>query len=423
MLCPVTNTMPKPTQKGDLLHYPLDEQHHLSIVQSIDEVDEIWANLAPKDNIFLQNDYLRALEQYPPEKMGFRYLVFYKNDQPIGLAYVQTYFVKMEDSVQNQEAPKGFWAKVKFRLQQWFLKKAVFNVMICGNLVLTGEHGYHFCSSAKLDVQEQASLCNKGIDLLQKLEEKASSKRMHIQMFKDYKSVEHGDTATKQGLAEGRYHEYTIQPSMYMHLPEEWEKYEDYLAAMSSKYRVRAKRAAKKGKDLVKRELSLDEITERCDEIYKLYSNIANSVGFNAYTFHKGYFWALKNYLGERFKLVGLFLDGELVAFYTAIFNGKEMEAHFLGLNYEYNHSHQIYLNILYSLIDMGIYHQMEKIDFARTALEIKSSVGAVAQEMHCYMRHRNRLSSNLIKFIFETLSPEEDWTPRSPFKDMSIVQ
>lgn len=423
MLCSLATSLPQPTQKGDLLHYPLDDEYQLSVVDSIDKVDLSWAAVAPKENIFLQNDYLRALEQHPPQQMGFRYLLFYKENKVIGLAYVQTYFVRMKESVQHQEVPKGWWQRIRYMLQQWFLKKAVFNVLICGNLVLTGEHGYHFISDSGLSKAEQAALAAKGMDLLQKLEEKSQGKRMHIQMFKDYKEIKKEVDPVKDGLNQGHYHEYTIQPSMYMSLPKEWHKFEDYLAAMSSKYRVRAKRAAKKGKELVKRELSLEEITAHCEEIYDLYKNIADNVGFNAYTFHKGYFWALKKHLGDRFKLVGLFLDGEMLAFYTAIFNGKEMEAHFLGLNYDYNRSHQIYLNILYALIDMGIYHQVEKIDFARTALEIKSSVGAVPQEMHCYLRHRNRLSSNLIKFIFETLNPEEDWTPRSPFKDMSIVE
>ncbi len=422
MRCPVTSTMPTPTQKGGLLHYPLDREYEISVTQTIEDVEEAWTDLAPKDNIFLQYDYLRALEQHPPEKMGFRYMLFFKNGKAIGFAYVQTYFVKMEDSVQKQEIPKGWWARLKFRVQQWFIKKAVFNVLICGNLVLTGEHGHHFTEEG-LDPEAEAVLLRKGMDLLQKIEEKKSRKRMHIQMFKDYKEAISGETALKKGLALGRYHEYTIQPSMYMRLPKTWQKFEDYLAAMSSKYRVRAKRAAKKGKALVKRELELEEIAQRCDEIYGLYKNIANNVGFNAYTFHKGYFWALKKHLGDRFKLIGLFLDGELVAFFTTIFNAKEMEAHFLGLNYDYNRSHQLYLNILYSLVDMGIYHQVEKIDFARTALEIKSSVGAVPQEMHCYLRHRNRISNNLIKFVFENLTPQEDWTARSPFKDMSLVQ
>ena len=65
----------------------------------------------------------------------------------------------------------------------------------------------------------------------------------------------------------------------------------------------------------------------------------------------------------------------------------------------------------------------MEIIDFARTALEIKSSVGAVPCDLSIYVRHRNRISGSMMKFIFDYLTPEEEWQPRSPFKDMDIVK
>jgi hypothetical protein len=71
----------------------------------------------------------------------------------------------------------------------------------------------------------------------------------------------------------------------------------------------------------------------------------------------------------------------------------------------------------------MAIYYRMHSINFARTALEIKSSVGAVPCDLSIYLRHRNRISSSVIKFVFEKLTPEEDWQPRSPFKDMDIVR
>jgi hypothetical protein len=187
---------------------------------------------------------------------------------------------------------------------------------------------------------------------------------------------------------------------------------------MNSKSRVRARRALKKGLEIEKRELSVAEIEANIEEIHRLYKLIADGVGFNAFTLHEHYFLALKQYLGEDFKLVGYFLNGKMIAFYTAIFSGEEMEAHFLGLDATTNHSHQTYLNILYDLVRMGIYHQKKVVDFARTALEIKSSVGAVAGDMYCFMRHRNRFSSRLLQFLVARFNPKENWQPRHPFKD-----
>ena len=58
------------------------------------------------------------------------------------------------------------------------------------------------------------------------------------------------DNSRKNGLHPNLgndYKEFSIQPKMILHLREDWTTFEDYLAAMTSKYRVRAKRAFKKG--------------------------------------------------------------------------------------------------------------------------------------------------------------------------------
>lgn len=424
MFCPLTktNALPVPSDSNaSVQKYPLSEEYSICLAKDIDAFATEWDALAPKHNVFLQSQYLHTLQKFPPQKMGFRYMILHKGEKPVGIIYVQTYFVRMADSVKQKEAPTGLWNRFKNSIQQWFINKAVFNVLICGNLILTGEHGYYISDDSLIE-EESIRLVAAAMDLLQDIEEATTKKKVHIQMFKDYPAKATRE-AIKIGLRKANYHKYTIQPCMYMRLPKEWASFDDYTNAMSSKYRVRARRAAKKGAELTKRELTLEEIEANNDRIYELYSNIAGNVGFNAYTFDEKYFLALKKNLGDDFKLVALYLEGKMVAFYTAIFSGNEMEAHFLGMDYEYNREYQVYLNILYNLIDMGIYHQVELIDFARTALEIKSSVGAVPRELDCFVRHRNSLSNGIMKFVFENLTPQEAWEPRSPFKDMSIVE
>lgn len=388
--------------------------------RNISDLKAAWQSLAPKENKFLQYEYLQALEAHPPQGMGFCYLVFYRDKEAVGLAYYQTYYLDMQESVQKELEGEGLLGSLRKKLQQFFLRQAVFNVLICGNLSLTGEHGFYFKEGHG---PKQLAWLQEATDRLQTELELSEQKKYQLQMFKDFAL----DGVTEQNLQpilqqEG-YHRYRIQPGMYMRLPAHWDSFEDYLAEMSSKYRVRAKRAAKKGKDLEWIALELEEILAQEKEIYALYRNISDNVDFNAYAFDEQYFSALKRELGEDMQLVACYLEGRLVAFYTAIFSGQTLEAHFLGLEHSLNRSHQLYLNILYALVRMGIYRKVEKIDFARTALEIKSSVGAVAQEFDCYLRHRNRISSELMKLVFDYLNPKEEWTPRSPFKDMSIVE
>jgi len=398
------------------------KEYSVGVVSDIRSISELWDSIAPKDNIFLQSDYLSCLQENPANHLGFRYALVFNGELPIAVIYMQTYWIRMEDSINKDksEKPKNFLQRASGNIRDWFVKRGIFNVIICGNLLLTGKHGYYFVPG--LDENIAAEIVRQTVDLTQSLLEKEQGKKIHIHMFKDYPCKEK-DAAIGPVLKKAAYHSYTIQPAMYMRLPASWQSFEDYLDEMQSKYRVRARRAAKKGEELQKKSLSLPEIEALNDDIYKLYKNIASNVGFNAFTLHPQYFLALKKNLGDRFQLIGFFLEGKLVAFCTCIFNDTELEAHFLGLDHEVNREYQVYLNILYSIIDMAFYHRMNSINFARTALEIKSSVGAVPCDLSIYLRHRNRISGYVMKFVFEYLTPDEEWQPRSPFKNMDIVR
>lgn len=399
--------------------YPLKDNvlHAVQIAHSLTDVQDIWDELAPKDNIFLQSPYLTALERHAPEGMKFNYMVFYEDIQPVGIAYTQTFNISVKDSLKEEETENSACLIRAFikAIKKWIIKKADFKLLICGNLLLTGEHGYYF--STDIDETKVSQLVQQGIDRLhQVLEQK---EKIHIQLFKDY-LPETKDIQNK--LLENSYHKFSIQPSMHLHLSNDWATFDDYLNAMSSKYRVRARRAAKKGKDLVKKELSLAEVEANEERIYELYKSIADEAGFNAFLLHPSYFTALKRYLGEDYKLVGYYVNDELVAFCTSIMNGTELEAHFLGVAAEANRKYQVYLNILYDFVRMGIYHKKESVNLARTALEIKSSVGAVPQNMYCYLKHRSSLSSKFIKMVFDSFNPKEEWQQRHPFKDKNLA-
>ena len=56
-------------------------------------------------------------------------------------------------------------------------------------------------------------------------------------------------------------------------------------------------------------------------------------------------------------------------------------------------------------------------IVFARTALEIKSSVGAKPVKMYGLITHSNALINHNIARFFNYLEPKTDWQERNPFK------
>lgn len=76
-----------------------------------------------------------------------------------------------------------------------------------------------------------------------------------------------------------------------------------------------------------------------------------------------------------------------------------------------------LYLNMLYNMTEFGIENGFEKIIFGRTALEIKSSVGAEPVNMSGFIFHTNPLINKYIGKLFNSLEPEVNWQQRHPFK------
>jgi predicted N-acyltransferase len=205
---------------------------------------------------------------------------------------------------------------------------------------------------------------------------------------------------------------------MVLHLDESWSNFDDYIEALSSKYRVRVRRAFKKAKRIVKREFTTQDLQIHHDKIIEYYRDIAENASFNLFILNPDYFISVKRHLGDRFRIFGYFEGEKLIAFYSLMINGDEIEAHFLGYEEDTNRHYQLYLNMLLDMIDMGIALGMKRIIYGRTATEIKSSVGARPEMMYFYLQVQNAILNPFVPWIYNTLEPEAPWTQRHPFKD-----
>ena len=390
-----------------------DHDYHLIIAEQIFEIQEEWQILADK-NLLIGSDYMKVMEAVPPKGMQFIYTIIYHLEQPIGIVYHQIYDLELDKSIQyqNEEKSNCLIKLITNSLRNLLIGRAVPKLLISGNLLLTGNYGFHFLDSYK---KIYTDLLLENYELVQKYLY-AKNIQIDIQLTKDFEDEQYKHLIN--GLIEQKHFNFYMQPCMKMKIAHNWSSLDEYIDDMQSKYKVRLRRARKKGEELHLIEYDEKTILNFKEEIYQLYQSIADNAGFNAYYLHEDYFYQLKIHLKDKFRFFAYTLNNQLIGFYTIIENNKELNAHFLGLDKQYNRSHQIYLNILYDIVQYGIEHQFEEIDFARTALEIKSSVGAIPYEMSCLIKHRNTLSNKILHSIFERYNPKEAWTPRNPFKD-----
>lgn len=395
---------------------PIEFESGYSVVvfDTIDSQSESWLELVP-DNIFFSVPFLQLIEDTPPKGIKPFYGIISSGEVAIAILSMQMKEIDLSESMNFDDGFKKQNAFQKFSLgiRRSASKLAKFNTLICGNVLLTGEYGFYFADKTIL-YKDQFRLVEKALDAIGKQLGKHGYKSGPILMKDYYKDKEF----SLNNLDQSKFVEFAVQPNMILNIDENWSSFDDYLKAIKSKYRVRAKRAFKKlTTDVVKKEMSIEDVKLYEDRIFDLYLETASEADFNLFTLPHNYFYLLKQYLDDKIKIVAYFLGEEMIGYYTILYNTEYMEAHYLGYDKSKNAERQIYLNMLFDLIKEGIDAKANKIQFARTALEIKSSVGAIPYDMLCYLKHKTGWKNALLPKLLGFMVPEKEWKPRSPFK------
>jgi hypothetical protein len=131
----------------------------------------------------------------------------------------------------------------------------------------------------------------------------------------------------------------------------------------------------------------------------------------------KNHFRTFKELLKDHFLLYGYFVEDKLIGFSTIIKNGEVMDTYFLGYDDSIQREKMLYLNMLYDMVAYSINKGFKEIIFARTALEIKSSIGAIPIKMYGFAKHSNPLIDLVFEKIFRYVEPNVEWRERNPFK------
>lgn len=382
---------------------------HFKIYRTSEALPIEWNEMSRHD-VFLQSNYFKALEEASPTNISWFYLGIFKNDALVSIAVLQRVALYLEDIFRNH---KDSCYKQKFKhLVSKFIKG---NMLVVGNLMHTGQHGIYF-EPDKISQAEFLELLYQAIEEVEIIVKKEHHKRIRIIMLKDYFTEDaiHQQHDFFESL---KFHTITVQPNMTMNIKSDWTDVQSYLSDLNTKYRQRYKTARKKAGKIVKKELSREDIEQQSDQLYKLYKNVSDNAKINTFILPKGHFLALKRNLQDQFRVFGYYLEGFLIGFYTLILNKDTLETYFLGYDEVHQYSNQLYLNMLYDMLDFGITHRFTSIVYARTAMEIKSSIGAKPYKMNVFLKHTNPLMNGSLKQIFKLMNPKQDWVERQPFK------
>jgi predicted N-acyltransferase len=375
------------------------------IYSAISQLPCSWDAVA-SENAFLQTSYLKVLDESAPTNMQCFYIGIFEKSELIGVALAQYLEVnKLESFGERDQCFKTY-------IRNYIFKNFASHVLFLGNNMITGQNGYVF--NKNMEFKKISELLVACADEIIKYFKNKNTK-IHIVSFKDF--YQHCADELKQ-FDFAKMYEFNTQPNMIFDLNPNWKTNDDYIAAFSKKYRDQYKRAHKKIEGITTRELTWQEIVSNEERIYELYHHVAKNATFNTFFLAENHFSTFKKQCGDRFKLVGYFLDEILVGFHTLLLNGTVLETYFLGYDERVQKEKMLYLNMLYNMTKFGIENQFKKIIFGRTALEIKSSIGAKPIIMTGFIYHTNKWVNKILPKLFPKLEPTSVWQQRHPFKE-----
>ena len=374
------------------------------IFNTVRELPHEWDEVS-HHNHFLQTPYLKVLEKSAPTNMECFFIAIFEDDELIGTSLAQYLDLNKLESFGEQDNC------FKTKIRNFAFKNFASHVLFLGNNMITGQNGYTFNKEIDFKcVNDVMMQCTEAI--INYFKKKKI--RIHIVSYKDFYNE---CSSELKKFDFGKMHEFTAQPNMIFNLDKKWKTKDDYIASFTKKYRDQYKRAHKKFDGIEVRELSTEEVIHLERDLYQLYYHVAKNAPFNTFFLDEHHFSAFKKQCGNRFRICGYFVEGKLVGFHTLLLNGEVLETYFLGYDETVQKENMLYLNMLYNMTEFGIENGFKKIIFGRTALEIKSSIGAEPVKMSGFIFHTNKFINKYIGKIFDSLEPEFSWQQRHPFK------
>lgn len=382
----------------------MNSKFSFRIYNSVQSIPSQWDSLVT-NNIFLSQDYLKILETAAPDNMTCHFIGLFCNQEIIGIAVSQ--FLDLSQIPSFGERDNCLRTKIRNFVFKQFGSK----VLIIGNNMLTGQNAFSF--NKKIPQKTVIKLLKEATEALEN-NLKQQGNKPHLIIFKDFSKTE---IKTFDIPEFDSFYKFSTQPNMIFNIRNSWQVFDDYIASKNKKYRDQYKRARKKTSDISKRKLSLEDIQKHKDRIHDLYLNVAKKAAFNTFYLDENHFETFKKNLKDRFLFYGYFDNNELIGFNTLIKNGVDIDTYFLGYDENCQKEKMLYLNMLYDMIGYSINKKYDRIIFARTALEIKSSVGAKAVDMFGLIKHNNPFLNLFVSKTFRYFEPKIEWQERNPFK------
>ena len=390
----------------------MDLNHKFSQISVFNKVSEIptiiWKELDCSSNLYFSSKYLEGIEKHNSHLSFFYIVLKNKDEKAIAFANIQIINFHLETI---EKDTSNLFKKITSigRRLTIIPKEKPLTIINCGNSFVSGEHGVFI----KKGENKRLILRKISKGILHHTEKNNQENPIDIFMMKDF--MAESLPITNELISLG-YYSFNIEPNMILKMNPTWKNFDDYLAVLKTKFRVKAKKAMQLSNDLVTKEISVLNFDEHLIKMTELYKKVASKADFNLGEFKLETYKSFKTKLGDSYILKSYWIDNKMVGFMSGMINISHLDAHFVGIDYELNKQYAIYQRMLYDYIKIAIDNKIEILNFGRTASEIKSSVGAVPQHLTVYIRHKKSIRNKFLKLFLLKIQPTE-FKQKLPFK------
>lgn len=207
-------------------------------------------------------------------------------------------------------------------------------------------------------------------------------------------------------------------PMMVLDIRAEWSSFDDYLGAFTSKYRIRAKKVLKETDELETQEFMGSEIDG--ETLTLIAGLLKKTLAGKTLTMSSDLESVLKNYIdsfGDNYRIRIYSSNGNPLGFIGFVLMESSLIAMHIGFHTPEKQNMPIYQRMLYGLVYYAIENNLKSVNFGRTAVEIKSTLGAVPVKNHFIALIRFPWICAFSNIYKNTFYKTKKYTIRSPFK------
>ncbi|MBW2264221.1 MAG: GNAT family N-acetyltransferase [Deltaproteobacteria bacterium] len=371
---------------------------------SIREVDPVaWDRVVSGRSLMMQRATLEAIERGSPGNREHRHAVFSRDGKPIGVACFE--IARFEGPTIEPMLGESAAARLAARVAG-LGGQLSFDLLVCGSTFSCGEHGFAFVPDAH--PREALTSLYEAIRRIRR-----ECRHVAGMLFKEFDLT----SGPLPGMLDDRgFSEIPMGAKMVLDLDPSWDSFEGYLVCLKSKFRIKAKRARTKSRNLRVADLGLDDLVRHRTRLESLRDAVIEKATYRLGGVNVGSLIELRRALSDEFVIRGYWLGDDLVGFMTGFVDGGTLDAHTVGFDYRLNRDHSIYPRMLVDYLEIAIDRGLARVNYGRTAEEIKSTLGAAPVPTRCYVRHRSHVVNPMLPLVARYIRPEE-FTQRRPFK------